>query len=104
MIEDHPVLDLAARKTVIATECLCASVSYWNLIGETLHANRKIEARGMAHACELETSIYLYLTRTMSTSLRLWSPLFMTRKSLFLPRSHGRGQSHGHAVVVCADR
>jgi creatinine amidohydrolase len=57
---NHPVLDLAARKTVIATECLCASVSYWNLIGETLRANRKSRLGGMAHACELETSIYLY--------------------------------------------
>jgi len=54
------VLDLAARKTVIATECLCASVSYWNLIGDTLRANRKSRLGGMAHACELETSIYLY--------------------------------------------
>jgi creatinine amidohydrolase len=57
---NHPVLDLAARKTVIATECLCASVSYWNLIGDTLRANRKSRLGGMAHACELETSIYLY--------------------------------------------
>ncbi|MEW6263086.1 MAG: creatininase family protein [Thermodesulfobacteriota bacterium] len=57
---NHPVLDLAARKTVIATECLCASVSYWNVIAETLRANRRSRLGGMAHACELETSIYLY--------------------------------------------
>jgi len=57
---NHPVLDLAARKTVIATECLCVSVSYWNLIRGTLRANRRSRLGGMAHACELETSIYLY--------------------------------------------
>jgi len=58
---NHSVLDLAARKTVIATECLCASVSYWNLIGESLREKRRSKLGGMAHACELETSIYLHL-------------------------------------------
>lgn len=58
---NHPVLDLAARKTVIATGCLCASVSYWNLIGDTLRTKRRSRLGGMAHACELETSLYLYL-------------------------------------------
>jgi creatinine amidohydrolase len=57
---NHPVLDLAARKTVIATECLCVSASYWNLMSDTLQAERQSRTGGMAHAGELETSIYLY--------------------------------------------
>ena len=57
---NHPVLDLAARKTVIATECLCVSASYWNLMADTLKAERRSRVGGMAHAGELETSIYLY--------------------------------------------
>jgi creatinine amidohydrolase len=57
---NHPVLDLAARKTVIETECLCVSASYWNLMADTLQAERRSPTGGMAHAGELETSIYLY--------------------------------------------
>jgi creatinine amidohydrolase len=58
---NHPVLDLAARKTVIATGCLCVSASYWNLIGGAIAEHRSSETGGIAHACELETSVYLYL-------------------------------------------
>jgi creatinine amidohydrolase len=57
---NHPVLDLAARKTVIATECLCVSASYWNLIGSAIAEYRSSKIGGIAHACEMETSIYLY--------------------------------------------
>jgi creatinine amidohydrolase len=57
---NHPVLDLAARKSVIATECLCVSASYWFLIGSTIAAHRSSKMGGIAHACELETSLYLY--------------------------------------------
>jgi creatinine amidohydrolase len=58
---NHPVLDLAARKSVIATECLCVSASYWNLMGEDIARHRESKIGGIAHACELETSIYLHL-------------------------------------------
>jgi len=57
---NHPVLDLAARKTVIETEAVCVSASYWNLIGETLAGHRRSRIGGIAHAGEMETSIYLY--------------------------------------------
>lgn len=57
---NHPVLDLAARKTVIETECICVSASYWNLMADTLKAERRSRTGGMAHAGELETAIYLY--------------------------------------------
>ena len=58
---NHPVLDLAARKTVIQTECLCVSASYWNLMSDTLKAERRSATGGMSHAGELETSFMLHL-------------------------------------------
>jgi creatinine amidohydrolase len=57
---NHPVLDLAARKSVIATGCLCVSASYWNLMAGDIAKHRRSKIGGIAHACELETSIYLY--------------------------------------------
>ena len=57
---NHPVLDLAARKTVIETEIICVSASYWNLMTDRINAMRKSDMGGIAHACELEASMYLY--------------------------------------------
>ena len=56
-----PVLDLAARKTVIKNEIICVSVSYWNLMSHRINEIRKSATGGVAHACEFEASMYLYL-------------------------------------------
>jgi creatinine amidohydrolase len=54
-----PLVDLVARKTVLATQSLCAAVSY---IGLAMDAFREVqETPVVAHADELETSLYLYL-------------------------------------------
>lgn len=54
-----PLVDLVARKTVLATQSLCAAVGYYNF---ALEAFEKIkETPVMAHADEFETSLYLYL-------------------------------------------
>ena len=54
-----PLVDLVARKTVLATQSLCAAVGYYNL---ALEAFEKIkETPVMAHADEFETSLYLHL-------------------------------------------
>ncbi len=58
---NHPVLDLAARKTVIESEVICVSASYWNLISDRINELRKSEIGGIAHAGELEASIYMHL-------------------------------------------
>ncbi len=58
---NHPVLDLAARQTVIQSEVICVSTSYWNLISKRINELRKSETGGCAHAGEFETSIYLHL-------------------------------------------
>lgn len=58
---NHPVLDLAARKTVIETGIICVSASYWNLISARINALRKSEIGGIAHAGEFEAAMYLHL-------------------------------------------
>jgi len=58
---NHPVLDLAARKTVIQSDVICVSTSYWNLIASRINELRKSEIGGIAHAGEFETAIYMHL-------------------------------------------
>ena len=54
-----PLADLAARKTVLETNSLCAAVNYYGLALDAFEAVR--ETAVMAHADEFETSLYLYL-------------------------------------------
>jgi creatinine amidohydrolase len=54
-----PLVDLVARKTVLATESLCAAVNYFSLVIEAFNEVR--ETPVMAHADEFETSLYLHL-------------------------------------------
>ncbi len=58
-----PFLDIAARNITNQTEAICAMVSWWNLIPKPLFSElRESEfPGGMAHGCELETSVLLYL-------------------------------------------
>jgi creatinine amidohydrolase len=54
-----PLVNLVARKTVLQTDSLCAAVDYISL---TLDAFREVqETPVVAHADELETSLYLHL-------------------------------------------
>jgi creatinine amidohydrolase len=54
-----PLVDLIARKTVLATDSLCAAVNYIPL---ALEAFDRVKDTGvLAHADEFETSLYLYL-------------------------------------------
>jgi len=58
-----PFLDIAARNITIQTEAISAMVSWWSLIPRELLAQLRESEKpgGMAHACELETSVMLYL-------------------------------------------
>ncbi|MGB5557476.1 MAG: creatininase family protein [Paracoccaceae bacterium] len=58
---NHPVLDLAARKTVIKSGIICVSASYWNLMSARTNALRKSEIGGIAHAGEFEAAMYMHL-------------------------------------------
>jgi creatinine amidohydrolase/Fe(II)-dependent formamide hydrolase-like protein len=53
------LVDLVARKTVLATRSICTAVSYFALLLDAFQEVRETEV--MAHADELETSLYLYL-------------------------------------------
>jgi creatinine amidohydrolase len=54
-----PLIDLVARKTVLQTESLCCAVTYLSLAADAFEAVRETEV--MAHADEMETSLYLHL-------------------------------------------
>jgi creatinine amidohydrolase len=58
-----PFLDIAARNIANTTEAICGMISWWTLIPPQLFRElRESETPGgMAHACELETSVLLYL-------------------------------------------
>ncbi|HSB17648.1 MAG TPA: creatininase family protein [Bryobacteraceae bacterium] len=58
-----PFLDVAARNITNHSDAICAMVPWWNLIPKELFGElRESEwPGGMAHACELETSVLLYL-------------------------------------------
>ncbi|NPV09287.1 MAG: creatininase family protein [Anaerolineae bacterium] len=54
-----PLVDLVARKTTLQTHSLCASLNYFSL---AMDAFRQVqETPVVAHADEIETSLYLYL-------------------------------------------
>jgi creatinine amidohydrolase len=60
-----PILDLAARKTIIQSDALCACFIWPSLITDLIRKTRESPfPGGMSHACELETSVYLYLNES----------------------------------------
>ncbi len=56
---NSPLVDVVARKTVLATKSLCAAVNYFAFLLEAFETVRETET--IAHADELETSLYLHL-------------------------------------------
>src|SRR3954464_8013746 len=60
-----PNLDLVARRTNLETDAECGVVAWWNLLtGDKEFLPRWRQSKfpgGCSHACELETSMYLYL-------------------------------------------
>src|SRR5579864_7668577 len=54
-----PILDLVARRTVLETDALCGAFIWPSLASEAIAKIRETGLGGMAHACELETSVYL---------------------------------------------
>ena len=59
---NHPLVEQAGRQTCLQTDALCATLSWWQLIADYWNAEVRTSGRGgCAHACELETSLYLHL-------------------------------------------
>ena len=60
-----PNLDLVMRRTNLETDAECFLAAWWNLLAvDKTFLPKWRESRipgGIAHACELETSLYLYL-------------------------------------------
>jgi len=58
-----PFLDIAARNITNETEAICAMAPWWNLLPKELISELRESEKpgGMAHGCELETSVLLYL-------------------------------------------
>jgi creatinine amidohydrolase len=58
-----PFLDIAARNITNRTPSICAMVSWWSLVPKALFDQLRESEKpgGMAHACELETSVLLHL-------------------------------------------
>jgi creatinine amidohydrolase len=56
-----PILDLVARRTNLETGSLCAAFIWPSLAPREIRGIRESGRGGMAHACELETSVYLHL-------------------------------------------
>jgi creatinine amidohydrolase len=56
-----PILDLVARRTILETDALCAPFLWPSLALKEIRQLRQSGRSGMSHACELETSVYLYL-------------------------------------------
>src|SRR5262249_33864376 len=54
-----PLIDLVARKTVLATQSLCFATAYYHFSQQAFRSIRESEI--VAHADEFETSLYLHL-------------------------------------------
>jgi len=84
-----PILDIVARRTVLETEALCAVFIWPSLIVDAVKEMRESEfPGGIAHACELETSVYLYLNSRAVQMER-------AQKEINFPRS----RFHWHDLV-----
>jgi creatinine amidohydrolase len=59
---NHPLVEQAGRQTNLQTDAVCCTLSWWELIAEYWNNEvRESGPGGCAHACELETSLYLAL-------------------------------------------
>lgn len=56
---NQPLIDLVARKTVLATQSLCFATGYFHFLMEAFQRIR--ETKVIAHADEFETSLYLHM-------------------------------------------
>lgn len=60
---NHPLVEQAARQTTVQTGALCLNLSWWQLVAKYWNeeVRTSVNPGGCAHACELETSMYMHL-------------------------------------------
>ena len=69
---NHALMEIAARRITLETKAICASLSYFSIAPEAF----KLLKGESSHACDLETSMMLYLSPEsvdMSKAVRDWS-------------------------------
>ncbi len=59
---NHPLVEQAGRQVTLRTDALCSTLSWWQLGAAFWNEEvRESGPGGCAHACELETSMYLHV-------------------------------------------
>jgi creatinine amidohydrolase len=59
---NHPLVEQVGRQTGLQTDASCCTLSWWQLVADYWNKEvRTTPVGGCAHACELETSMYLHL-------------------------------------------
>jgi creatinine amidohydrolase len=76
------LVEQAGRQTCLQTDALCCTLSWWQLVAD--YWNKEVRTSppgGCAHACELETSMYLHLdgAGVRTDRVRGALPEFVTR-------------------------
>lgn len=100
---NRPFLEVVARLTVVETDALCASVSWWDMVPlkEVASALREGPAPGsMAHACELETSMYLAIRPELVQMDKAVDELPLPRSDYFWIDLVGPGDRKSSAAMM----
>ncbi|HLW47222.1 MAG TPA: creatininase family protein [bacterium] len=60
---NHPLVEEIGRQTILQTDALCLTLSWWQLVAERWNREwrESVLPGGCAHACELETSMYQHV-------------------------------------------
>jgi creatinine amidohydrolase len=59
---NHPLVEQVGRQTNLQTDAECCTLSWWQLSADYWNSEVRTSGRGgCAHACELETSMYLHV-------------------------------------------
>ncbi len=78
---NHPLVEEAGRQTILQTDALCLTLSWWQLVADYWNSEVRTSAipGGCAHACELETSMYLHVdgAHVRTDRVRSELPAFM---------------------------
>ena len=79
---NHPLVDQVGRQTNLQTDAMCASLSWWQLVADYWNSQVRTSVMpgGCAHACELETSMYMHIDgeRVLRDRIRGAVPSYVT--------------------------
>jgi creatinine amidohydrolase len=58
---NRPICEIACRRITNETSAYCATLTHFGLVPDVMKQIRESPVGGIAHACEMETSEYMYL-------------------------------------------